>query len=107
VQTIIPLPGHGAMRLTTARYYTPSGRSIQARGIDPDIVVEAAKIEKPSEKGEKAVTASDLKREEPGDAGPEQSSVDPAIIGTPADYQLARAADMLRGIALFNGRAIN
>ena len=40
VQTIIPLPGHGAMRLTTARYYTPSGRSIQAKGIDPDIVVE-------------------------------------------------------------------
>src|SRR5215813_7725468 len=46
VQTIIPLAGHGAMRLTTARYYTPSGRSIQAKGIDPDIVVEAAKIAK-------------------------------------------------------------
>jgi len=41
VQTIIQLPGHGAMRLTTARYYTPSGRSIQAKGIDPDIVVRA------------------------------------------------------------------
>jgi len=48
MQTIIPLPGHGAMRLTTARYYTPSGRSIQAKGIDPDIVVEAAKIEHPA-----------------------------------------------------------
>src|SRR5437016_2374511 len=46
VQTIIPLPGHGAMRLTTARYYTPSGRSIQAKGIEPDIYVEPAKIEK-------------------------------------------------------------
>src|SRR5206468_7259455 len=46
VQTIIPLPGHGAMRLTTARYYTPSGRSIQAKGIEPDIVVEPARIEK-------------------------------------------------------------
>ncbi len=45
VQTIMPLPGHGAMRLTTARYYTPSGRSIQAKGIDPDIVVEQSKIE--------------------------------------------------------------
>jgi len=45
VQTIIPLPGHGAMRLTTARYYTPSGHSIQAKGISPDIVVEQAKIE--------------------------------------------------------------
>ena len=40
VQTIIPLGGNGAIRLTTARYYTPSGRSIQAKGIDPDIIVE-------------------------------------------------------------------
>jgi carboxyl-terminal processing protease len=40
VQTIIPLGGNGALRLTTARYYTPSGRSIQAKGIDPDVVVE-------------------------------------------------------------------
>jgi carboxyl-terminal processing protease len=110
VQTIIPLPGHGAMRLTTARYYTPSGRSIQAKGIDPDIVVEAAKIEKTSEKGEKAgkvATATDVKKDDSGEGAPEQSSVDPSIIGTPADYQLARAADMLRGIALFNGRVVN
>jgi carboxyl-terminal processing protease len=107
VQTIIPLPGHGAMRLTTARYYTPSGRSIQAKGIDPDIVVEAAKIEKPAEKGEKPVRTSDVKKDDSGDDPPEQSSVDPAVMGTPADYQLARAVDMLRGIALFNGRVIN
>jgi carboxyl-terminal processing protease len=40
VQTIIPLAEHGALRLTTARYYTPSGRSIQARGIEPDVVIE-------------------------------------------------------------------
>jgi carboxyl-terminal processing protease len=45
VQTIIPLPGHGAMRLTTARYYTPSGRSIQAKGIEPDIRVQQADVE--------------------------------------------------------------
>ena len=45
VQTVIPVPSHGAIRLTTARYYTPSGRSIQAKGITPDIVVEPAKIE--------------------------------------------------------------
>ena len=38
VQTVIPLPGNGAMRLTTARYYTPSGRSIQGLGITPDVV---------------------------------------------------------------------
>ena len=47
VQTIIPLgQGNGAMRLTTARYFTPSGRSIQAEGIEPDILIEQAKIEK-------------------------------------------------------------
>src|SRR5204863_8785746 len=40
VQTIIPLGANGAIRLTTARYYTPSNRSIQAKGIDPDILVE-------------------------------------------------------------------
>jgi carboxyl-terminal processing protease len=46
VQTIIPVAGGGAMRLTTARYFTPSGRSIQALGIEPDIVVQPAKLEK-------------------------------------------------------------
>src|ERR1700722_9027377 len=49
VQTIIQLPGHGAIRLTTARYYTPSGRSIQGEGVPPDITVEPAKIEKIAE----------------------------------------------------------
>ena len=46
VQTIIPVAGGGAMRLTTARYFTPSGRSIQALGIEPDIIVQQAKLEK-------------------------------------------------------------
>src|ERR1700730_9140327 len=110
VQTIIPLAGHGAMRLTTARYYTPSGRSIQARGIDPDIIVEAAKIEHAPAKDDKTASAADKKddkKDDFGDAPPEQTSVDPSIMGTPADYQLARAVDMLRGIALFNGRVVN
>ena len=43
VQTIIPLNGHGALRLTTALYYTPGGRSIQGQGIKPDIVVDVPK----------------------------------------------------------------
>jgi carboxyl-terminal processing protease len=51
VQTIIPLANQGALRLTTARYYTPSGRSIQAEGVEPDVVV---KEENPSESKEKA-----------------------------------------------------
>ncbi len=120
VQTIIPLAGHGAMRLTTARYYTPSGRSIQAKGIDPDIVVEAAKIEKTAEEGrqdrqgrrqagrqEPKQGRQDRRQDEEDESAAEQSSVDPSIIGTADDYQLARAVDMLRGIALFNGRVVN
>jgi carboxyl-terminal processing protease len=109
VQTIIPLAGHGAMRLTTARYYTPSGRSIQAKGIDPDIVVDAAKIEHPQAKDDKGDSAADKKGDkgDKGDSASEQSTVDPSIMGTTDDYQLARAVDMLRGIALFNGRIVN
>src|SRR6185437_746928 len=105
VQTIIPLPGHGAMRLTTARYYTPSGRSIQAKGIDPDIVIEAAKIEKPqTDASGKPVAAKSTSGKE---TQAEQSTVDPSVLGTDSDYQLARATDLLRGIALFNGRVVN
>ncbi|MGE5270254.1 MAG: S41 family peptidase [Thiohalocapsa sp.] len=127
VQTIIPLAGHGAMRLTTARYYTPSGRSIQAKGIDPDIVVDAAKIERPKtddktasaagkpedkpedKSAEKAADKKDEKKDDKSAKGepPEKSTIDPSLIGTADDYQLARAADMLRGIALFNGRVVN
>jgi len=47
VQTVIPLPGNGAMRLTTARYYTPSGRSIQGLGITPDVEVASSRTETP------------------------------------------------------------
>ena len=116
VQTIIPLAGHGAMRLTTARYYTPSGRSIQARGIDPDIVVEAAKIakdekdKKPADKKDDKTAKKDEKKDDKKDADSTttaESAIDPAVIGTADDYQLARAVDMLRGIALFNGRLVN
>src|SRR5438067_2642413 len=122
VQTIIPLAGHGAMRLTTARYYTPSGRSIQARGIDPDIVVEAAKIAKDEKaadkkddktakagdkKDDKSAKKDDKKDEKKDDSAADQGAVDPAVIGTADDYQLARAVDMLRGIALFNDRLVN
>src|SRR5437899_5916788 len=100
VQTIIPLAGHGAMRLTTARYYTPSGRSIQAKGIDPDIVVEAAKIERSAadKKDDKSAAAGDKKDDKSESTAEQQSTVDPSIIGTADDYQLARAVDMLRGI---------
>src|SRR5579883_2164089 len=108
VQTIIQLPGHGAMRLTTARYYTPSGRSIQAKGIEPDIVVQPAKIASPPDKGgSKVADAGASKTDASGDDDDLSGSVDPMVMGTAADYQLARAVDMLRGMALYNGRLVN
>lgn len=61
VQTVIPLAEHGAIRLTTARYYTPSGRSIQAKGIVPDITVEPAKIE-PLKGLDKLKSEADLRK---------------------------------------------
>jgi carboxyl-terminal processing protease len=106
VQTIIPLPGHGAMRLTTARYYTPSGRSIQAKGIDPDIVVEAAKIEHPAGNTSAVAKKTDESKDDADNPG-DQTTVDPSVIGTSDDYQFARAVDMLRGISLFGARAEN
>ena len=61
VQTIIPLDGNGAIRLTTARYYTPSGRSIQAKGIDPDFVVEQELPEELKKRARKPRGEADLR----------------------------------------------
>ena len=107
VQTIIPLSGNGAMRLTTSRYYTPSGHSIQAKGIEPDIVVPQARLEL-IEQGEMRQEA-DLRGALKNDDGAEQ---DEAAAETPEDngsqdYQLSRALDLLRGLALFRDRALN
>jgi carboxyl-terminal processing protease len=130
VQTIVELSDHSAMRLTTARYYTPSGRSIQGKGIDPDIVVEAAKIErlaggdtrheadlrgalsnpdaKPADKDKtKAPGASSQAKPDQGsttaptDVKPEAATTDVNVMGTDQDYQLSRALDLLRGVAMF------
>lgn len=101
VQTVIPLPGHGAMRLTTARYYTPSGRSIQAKGIDPDIVVEQAKLETVEEKRfhesdyrDALDNKSESKDKNTKDG---KSSKKDEVF----DYQLQRAADLIRGVSLY------
>ena len=97
VQTIIPLSGHGAMRLTTARYYTPSGRSIQAVGIEPDIVAKQVKLEEVDlpERRREADLRGALKNDNGDkDAGPEKTVVR-------RDYQLERALDLLRGLSMF------
>ena len=112
VQTIVPLSGHGAIRLTTARYYTPSGRSIQAKGIDPDIVVEQATVKKVTQP--RRTREDDLRGrlDNPnGDAAPKAPGAPTKPSAekpeTPQDYQLSRALDLLRGIALYGARAAN
>lgn len=109
VQTIVPLSGHGAIRLTTARYYTPSGRSIQAKGIDPDIIVEQATVQKVTQP--RRTREDDLRGrlDNPnGDAAPAKpKETDATAPEKPQDYQLSRAMDLLRGIALYGTRAAN
>jgi carboxyl-terminal processing protease len=100
VQTIIPLPGHGAMRLTTARYYTPSGRSIQAKGIEPDIVVEQGHLE--AEKDARTRSEKDLRgalpnpedaKKKPEDAKPEAKPDAQAPAAKPADPRAGAKKD--------------
>ncbi len=101
VQTIIPLGAHGAMRLTTARYYTPSGRSIQAKGIEPDIFVEQATIELP-ENGPQRKEA-DLRGalSNDGDNGEEGAENGAVSEDAQLDYQLTRALDLIHGLTLY------
>ena len=107
VQTVIPLSGRSALRLTTAHYYTPSGRSIQAQGIDPDIVVEQIRPEPepeaiPERREEDLRGHLDNERfaiEEEEAPSTEEAQDDP----TDGDYQLARAIEHLRGHYLLSG----
>jgi carboxyl-terminal processing protease len=103
VQTVIPLEkNRGALRLTTALYYTPSGKSIQAQGIVPDIEVTNAKIEKTKEidrdseadlKGHIEVQIQELVQE-----AKKENKEDVSLEIYDQDYQLARALDLIRGI---------
>src|SRR5499426_4738809 len=99
VQTIIPLGANGAIRLTTARYYTPSGRSIQARGIDPDIVVEQELPPELQSRSSRMPSESGLRGHLKGDKeGKEGSGSASYVPKEPEkDAQLQYALKMLRG----------
>ena len=99
VQTIRPLGEFGAMRLTTSRYYTPSGNSIQNVGITPDIVVPEAKIEILSKAPSRR--EADLRGTLSNDAKPEEEDTDGVDNGDVEDYQLSRALDLLHGLNLY------
>ena len=88
VQTIVPLSGHGAMRLTTARYYTPSGKSIQAKGITPDIEVLPSKIETlASASGAQARREADLRGALRNPDEKEKTGMNPAGALQPGDRE--------------------
>jgi carboxyl-terminal processing protease len=111
VQSIIPLQGHGALRLTTSLYYTPSGRSIQGYGITPDRVIAAPKDQQVSNAvityesdlfgSIKANGGSAPRSGAPRPARSGADAVDhpinPKVIGTPQDGQLNSALEILAG----------
>jgi carboxyl-terminal processing protease len=110
VQTIMPIAGYGAIRLTTARYYTPSGTSIQAKGITPDIEVHQANVQPLDDSAgrREADLRGRLANDQTPATSPDAAAADGAdaakTAAEPVDYQLERALDLLRGIALFDGR---
>ncbi len=109
VQTIIPISDSAAVKLTTARYYTPAGRSIQAEGIKPDIELEEVKVSKVESNGVKPIKEADLsghlKNGNSKGAGDKSDAVD-TVDETLADkdYQLGEALNLLKGLAILRAR---
>ncbi|TVP73465.1 MAG: S41 family peptidase [Rhodobacteraceae bacterium] len=118
VQTVMPLGGDGAIRLTTSLYYTPSGRSIQALGVSPDIIVEQPRRQPVVEDEDSATpprTRSendlrgrldnrDLSDDQRRQMEEERRSAEEVARLRQEDYQLAYALDILRGLSALNGR---
>jgi carboxyl-terminal processing protease len=124
IESLIPLPGNGAIRLTTARFMTPTGRKIQGKGLDPDLVVMPLKLAKlaQGDRRREADLRGALKNTDPiapdgknpavkaapdrsaGRASGDIPSVATAEIGSASDEQLTEAADVLRGLALVSSR---
>lgn len=118
VQTVMPLGGDGAMRLTTARYYTPSGRSIQALGVSPDIIVEQPRRKEneeakdedgTSQRRSEADLRGSLLNDSLSDEEIEQIEADQAEAEMAAklrndDFQLSYAIDLLKGMMALAGQ---
>ncbi|KPA20540.1 putative CtpA-like serine protease [Shimia sp. SK013] len=117
VQTVMPLRGEGAMRLTTARYYTPSGRSIQALGVSPDIVVEQPRRKAASEEEEEtsrrfngeadlrgSLNNDSLTDDEVRQIEEDRAKAEDAAKLREEDYQLAYALDILKGLSALGSK---
>ena len=118
VQTVMPLGGDGAMRLTTARYYTPSGRSIQALGVSPDIIVEQPRRKENEEAKDEDGTSQrrseadlrgsllndSLSDEEIKPIETDQAEAELAAKLRNDDFQLSYAIDLLKGMTALAGQ---
>ncbi|HJW01744.1 MAG TPA: S41 family peptidase [Azospira sp.] len=125
VQTVLPLPGNTAIKLTTARYYTPSGRSIQAKGIVPDIAVEESangasaerlreadlerhlSNDKEKEAAPRAKEGKDAKAGAKGKGKDEEDKADlppPPEFASKNDYQLNQALNLLKGLQIMQNK---
>lgn len=117
VQTVIPVRSDGAMRLTTSRYYTPSGRSIQALGVAPDIIVEQPRRNPNAETEEeenrprrseadlRGSLSNDISDDERAIIEAEQEKAEKAAELREQDYQLAYALDILKGLSAISDAA--
>ena len=111
VQTVLPMNNNAALKLTTARYYTPNGRSIQASGVIPDIIIDKVKISKIEEAFDHRVKESDLRghlangqEEAPVTEGDEELEKDASEEGalplSSRDYELYEALNVLKGLVI-------
>lgn len=108
VQTVVPLGNGSALKLTTARYYTPAGTSIQAKGITPDIVLDDVKVSKKEDNGFKRTKEKDLSRhlrngdfdEEEDDDKKDSKEMKEKLVLAKDDYAIYEALNLLKGINL-------
>jgi len=125
IESVIPLPGNGAIRLTTARFMTPTGRRIQGKGLEPDLTAMPLKLEKlvQGDRRHEVDLRGALKNTDPVAAGSEPlagalfaTTATPAVskaplpttsnIGSVGDEQLSEAVDVLRGLAVVSDRGV-
>jgi carboxyl-terminal processing protease len=107
VQTVIPMNNGGALKLTTARYYTPTDRSIQAKGIVPDIIAEQARLTEINDSNSR-VSESDLAghlENEVAENGEDKSKALSGKQRLKKDFQLREALNLLKGMSLVKKRS--
>lgn len=108
VQTIVPVNSHAAVKLTTARYFTPSGRSIQAEGITPDIVLSDIKVTSVNKPNLEQIKEADLgghlensnAKDNGKDKGAERKDAEISLAET--DYQLSEALNLLKALYILD-----